>query len=214
MSGHDMHNIRWEEEPDLKEYQRLYAAVMSGFESEIGSALIAFEALAERGSAASMFCLAWAYSTNGGARTKDVHKACYWFGRAHQRGYATASFYYGALCSELHDHQEAFAAFSRGAGSDYLPAIYRLALAFREGHGTAPDIDRCRALLERAAKRGHFFARRDLAGLLIKGRYGPRQATRGALMLLHLYFDATIVFPAWCARRGVDTVLIDERVLA
>ena len=208
-----MHNIRWEEEPDLEAYQRLHAAVMSGLESEIENALIDLEVLAEHGSAASMFCLAWAYSAEGAARTKDVHKSCYWYGRADQKGYATASFYYGVLCSQLHDHREAFAAFSRGAGRDYLPAIYRLALAFREGHGTAPDIDRCRALLERAARRGHLFARRGLAGMLIRGRYGPRQATRGVLMLLHLYFDAIIVFPAWCVRYGGAT-LFDERVLA
>jgi TPR repeat protein len=210
---HDMHSIRWQEEPDLEEYGRLYAGIMSGIESDIEHALIGFEALAARGSDASMFCLAWAYSTGGASRPKDLHKASYWYALAEQKGYATASYFLGVLRSELKDYREAFAAISRGAARGYLPAIYRLAWMFREGFGTAPDIDRCRTLLEKAASRGHLFAKRDLAGLLIGGRYGPRQAVRGVLMLLRGAIDV-VAFCARAVRYGADAALYDERALA
>jgi TPR repeat protein len=203
-----MYDIRWEREPDVEEYRRLYSLSKSHPEK----ALIGLEALAERGSVASMLFLAWEYRAGGASRSKDLHKAKYWLGKADEAGSAAASYMLGVVCSQLSENDEAFAAFSRGAARDYLPAIYRQAIMYREGLGTPQDINRCRILLEVAASRGHLVAKRDLATIFIRGGYGPILVMRGILMLFNLFFGLMVLL-ARGVRHG-EAVLLDERVLA
>src|SRR5262245_44785590 len=187
-----MYDIRWENEPDIEEYRRLDAL----FKVDAERALAGFETLAKRGSIASMLYLAEEYRTGGPSRSKDLNKAKHWYAKADQEGLASASYMLGVVCTRLNEYDEAFAAFSRGATHDYLPAIYRLAMMHHDGLGTSQDIDRCRALLEIAASRGHLFAKRDLATLFIRGRFGLISVMRGISLLVSLLFSVI----AFCAK--------------
>ena len=204
-----MYDIRWEEEPDVEEYRRLDALVKVDAER----ALAGFEALAARGSVASMLYLAGEYRIGGASVLKDLDRAKYWYEKAEQNGGAPASYMLGVVCSQLSQYDKAFAAFSRGAARNYLPAIYRLAMLHHDGLGTSTDINRCRTLLELAASRGHLFAKRDLATLFLRGRFGPLLMMRGISMLASLLFNV-IGFCAKSLRRGPQAVIFDERVLA
>jgi TPR repeat protein len=57
----------------------------------------------------------------------------------------------------------AFEAFSRGAAKSYVPAVYRLAVMYKDGFGTTNNIKQCRNLLNIAVSRGHLLAKQDLA---------------------------------------------------
>jgi TPR repeat protein len=64
---------------------------------------------------------------------------------------------------KLNDYNSAFEAFSRGAAKSYVPAVYRLAMMYKDGFGTTNNIKQCRNLLNIAVSRGHLLAKQDLA---------------------------------------------------
>ena len=117
----------------------------------------------------------------------------------------------GRIYSKSRQYDLAFAAFSKGAEKGYAPAIYRLAKMYEAGEGAPQDISEYRRLLEMARSKRHIFAKRDLAGLLLTGRFGVAQALRGAMMLLSLWSD--VAFVTGKAIKG-EPIFDDERVLA
>ena len=204
-----MHNIKWQDEPDVAEYRRL----RSLYATDPGTALIGLASLADRGSVASMLYLAEEYRNGSGYQAKDLERAKIWYAKASERGYASASYMLGVVCTQLMDNDGAFIAFSKGAALHYLPAIYRLAMMYRDGHGVPQDIHRCRSLLEESASRGHLFSKRDLSTLLIRGAFGPRLKVRGILLLINL-FGSIVIFCARSVKAGPRAIVFDERVLA
>jgi len=202
------YDIRWDNEPDVEEYRRLCLLYPTNPEE----ATIGFEVLAERGSVASMLSLSSEY-LSGRARPKDTNRAKFWLGKADAGGSAEASFFLGSIYSRENKNDEAFSAFSRGAVRNYLPAIYRLGTMYRRGLGTVQDIGRCRTLLEVAASRGHFFAKRDLATLYMRGRFGLMMIIPGILMLLSVFIEA-VAFCVKSVGRDWEEFTYNERVLA
>jgi TPR repeat protein len=131
-----------------------------------------------------------------GSPHADASKAKYWYSKAHDKGYAPASYMLGRIYSKSRQYDLTFAAFSKGAEKGYAPAIYRLAKVYQVG--------------EMARSKRHIFAKRDLAGLLPTGRFGLAQALRGAMLLLSLWSD--VAFLVGKAIKGEST--LDEHVLA
>jgi hypothetical protein len=81
---------------------------------------------------------------------------------------------------------------------------------YQVGEGAPQDISEYRRLLEMARSKRHIFAKRDLAGLLLTGRFGLAQALRGAMMLLSLWSDVAFIVGKAIKRES----MFDERVLA
>lgn len=177
-------DIEWDSEPDMDGLCTAYALLATN-----GSAARSkLEELADRGSVASMWYLADAY-TSGRFFSKDLEKAKTWYTRAEAIGWLPASYRLGKTYFLLNDYNSAFEAFSRGAAKNYVPAMCRLAMMYKDGLGTRKDINQCRNLLNIAASKGNLFAKRDLAGLYITGSLGVLMIPYGVSMLISLAFD-------------------------
>jgi TPR repeat protein len=177
-------DIEWDREPNLDELRTAYELLATN--GSAGRAKL--EELADRGSIASMWYLADAYSS-GRFFAKDLEKAKTWYIRAEANGWIPASYNLGREYYTLKDYNAAFEAFSRGAAKNYVPAAYRLAMMYWKGLGTRKDINECRNLLNIAASKGHLFAKRALALLYISGSLGVLKIHYGAWMLTSLAFD-------------------------
>jgi TPR repeat protein len=193
----------WENEPDIDNLRRMYDL----FKTEPGKAVAGLEALANRRSMMSMWYLADAYCM-GTYVPKDIGMAKYWYSQADLMGSAEAALCLGRICIEQGNNDEALAAFTRGANREYSPAIYRLAKMYQDGLGTKKDMNRCRALLEKATSKGHVFAKRDLATLYIRGDFGPMFVIRGLALFASLVIDI-FGLTIQAIRRGP----LDDRVL-
>jgi len=202
-----MDGLNWEDEPDLYQLRRLHALLLNN----PPHALVGLERLAERGSLASALYLAEFYMKDESPYA-NASKARYWYSKAQDKGYPPASYMLGRIYSKSRQYDLAFAAFSKGAEKGYAPAIYRLAKMSQVGEGAPQDISEYRRLLEMARAKRHIFAKRDLAGLLLTGRFGLAQALRGAMMLLSLWSD--VAFLVRKTIKGKSIFEFDERVLA
>lgn len=198
-------DIDWSKEPDVNELRNAYALLGSNFDE----ARQKLEKLADRGSVASMWYLGDAYSS-GRYGAENPVEAKRWYQRAESLGWIPASYRLGRVYFSLKDYTLAFQAFSRGAENNYSPATYRLGMMYMEGLGTRKNLDECRRLLARATADGHLFAKRDLAGLYIRGTFGVPNVMKGLSMLLSLTFEL-IVFTI---RSGWRNPGFEERILA
>jgi len=198
-----MEKLKWEEEPDLDELRKLHAELAN---NPIG-ALPGLEALGERGSLASALYLADFYMES--SPYADTSKANYWYFKAHERGYPPGSYMVGRAYVQSGEYELAYSAFLKGTEKGYAPAIYRLAKMHQSGKGVARDTSEYRRLLELAYSKGHIFAKRDLAGLLLTGKFGFASAVRGAMLLLSLWPNIALLI--WMA---VKRSPLDDRVLA
>ncbi|QGM44966.1 tetratricopeptide repeat protein [Methylocystis heyeri] len=176
-------DIDWEREPDIEALRKAY----SRLEGDRAGAIAILKDLAERGSIASIWYLADAYLEENSK--SGISQAQFWLARAEDAGWIQASYRLGRIAFQEKDYKAAFDAFSRGAATNYTPAIYRLAMMYKEGLSTKRDFIEAKRLLEVAAQRGHLFAKRDLAGIYLSGALGWQAAICGFLMLLKLLFE-------------------------
>jgi TPR repeat protein len=201
-----MDSLNWGDEPDLDQLRELHAKLDTNPED----ALPGLERLGERGSLASALYLAEFYMKNRVSADTELNKTKYWYSKAHAKGHPQASYMLGTIYSQSGDYKAACLAFSRGAEQGYAPAIYRLAKLYQAGEGVPKNIAEYKRLLEIARSKGHVFAKRDLATVLLTGQFGIMPAVRGAIMLLTLWFDVAHLI--WKAVRPGST--FDDRILA
>jgi len=201
-----MDSLDWNAEPDVDRLRILYGLLAQ----KPSEALPGLEELATEGSVASMLYLADFYMRGACSSRVDTNKARYWYTQAHKKGCPQASYMLGRILYQSREYELAFSAFLEGAEKGYLPAIYRLAKMYHHGEGVAKDISEYKRLLEAARSKGHIFAKRDLAALLITGKFGIASAGRGLMMLLSLWLDVGAIVGN-AMRRGST---FDERVLA
>lgn len=199
-----MRETYWANEPDLEELHRLYTLLTT----DPKAALIGLEQLSGRQSMMSMWYLADAYYM-GSYAPQDIDKAKYWYDQADKAGSMESAYMLGRICARQKKYNEALAAFSRSAAQGYSPAMYRLALMYRDGIEVKRDIARCRLLLEDATSRVNLFAKRDLATLYIKGAFGFKSIAYGFWLLATLVVDlACVIIRA--IRHGP---ILDDRLL-
>jgi uncharacterized protein len=155
----------------------------------------AYQNLAIAGDPQCQVFLGWMYHEGlGTARDKD--QARVWFEKAASLGSKEGAFYCGRFAASQGRHEEAVTWFRKAASQEYGPALLWLGLAYVRGHGVQPDIVKGVSFLERAAKTGHFFAKRELALLMIGGRLGVSSIPLG-IVLLPYAVVAGIVSAIW-----------------
>jgi TPR repeat protein len=198
-------DIDWTKEPDLGELRAAYALLEINFDQ----ARPKLERLSDRGSIASMWYLGDAYSS-GTYAAKNLNEAKIWYERAESSGWMPASYRLGRTYYNLKNYASAFEAFSRGAAKNYSPAIYRLGMMYEEGLGTRKDLIECRRLLNIAVADGHLYAKRDLAGLYMKGTFGVLNIFKGLWMILSLIFDLIAI----TISRKWQNSAFEDRILA
>ena len=201
-----MDKVDWNAEPDLERLQIMHGLL----KTNPSEALKGLEKMAENGSTASILYLASFYMREVCSSYGDESKAKFWCKKVGTKDSPEACYMLGRLECKSGAYKEALAAFSSGAEGNYPPATYRLAKMYQRGEGTAQDLAKARSLLENAKKRGHVFAKRDLAGLLLTGKFGCRSAIEGAFMLIGLWSDIGLLI----ARAVKTGASLDERILA
>lgn len=179
----------WAKEPDGDELRRAYDLLATA----PADALVALKGLAKRGSVMSMLYIAEACRKGMGTNV-DLVQAQDWYRRAANCGSIPASYELGRILFELKNYAKSKEAFDVGEAHDYAPSINMLGMMYLRGLSVEKNISRARELLERASGLGHVFAKRNLAGLLMRGAYGPLGFLRGVgLFLVAVKDTLTIV---------------------
>lgn len=157
-----------------------------------------YEGLAVRGFVEAQLILAGMYQEGRGV-DKDLDVARTWYSRAAESGSPDGAYHLGLLLRSQGRYQEALASFEKAAAHGSAAALYRLGRMFLLGQGVRADRQQAYDYLEKAAKLGHPFARRDVALRLIKGEFGLRRIPEG----IRAYFHAL------CA--AADTLIASRR---
>ena len=145
-----------------------------------------FQRLADEGSAAGMFHLAWCYDNAIGTHinrtlAEKLYLSAYEIG--HEEGRKEVSYYLGRHFLDQKKYKKAAEAFSLGKEYQFAPSLYHLGRLYARGKGVEKDAREARRILEAAASQGHMLATRDLAHLLMSGRFGLKNMVEGVKLL-------------------------------
>ena len=141
-------------------------------------ALGQFRALADHGSATAQLHLGWMYQEGLGVQ-RNTDEACQWYKKAAESGSPPGQFYLGTFYAREKNYQQAVIMLSKAAAQNYMPAIYRLGQMYDAGEGVTLDRKKAIEYIEKAAKMGHLFAQREIAGRMIRGDYGIAKIPQG-----------------------------------
>ena len=141
-----------------------------------------YEEHANAGNTHAQVCLGWMYFEGTGV-AKDIEKALHWFERAASLGSREGAFYAGRAAMSLGRYADAINSFQVGARQDYGPALLWLGLAYTRGLGVPVDLAKGTEYLRRAESTGNHFAQREIALLMLRGKYGLAKVPLGLLFL-------------------------------
>ena len=178
----------WDDEPDMQLLSRLHEMLSTN----PAAALSGLKELASRGSRMSMNYIGEAYRKGLGTPI-DISQSTEWYRRATEAGSVRASYEVGRNYLDIQDFGKALDAFSLGVAKEYSPSLNMLGTMHMEGSGVPVDLGKARELFERAASQGHFFSKRHLAYLLMKGKFGFWRRPKGVLLLLSAMKDMFMV---------------------
>ncbi|MBI1907042.1 MAG: sel1 repeat family protein [Rhodocyclales bacterium] len=168
------------ETQDEKEVELGYSLIQ---EERYEEAFKVLQPIAERGSKYACLYLGWLYQTGLGVVQSQEH-AEKWYRKVADTGLPSGQHYLGNLLRNLQRFREAVIWYERAAAAGYLPAIYRLGRSYEIGQGTSKDELKAKQYLQEAAAKGHLFAQRDVAVLMLKGRFGYLRMPLGAVNFL------------------------------
>jgi hypothetical protein len=123
------------------------------------------------------------YSVGDGL-PKNIGEAEKLFRRASEAGSVDGTYRLGLLYRREGEFEKALKAFNACAAIGYVPGLDKLGSMYLNGEGVEADRDKAKELWERAAAKGHIWAKRHLAGLFLSGAYGVTEMPRGLRLLL------------------------------
>lgn len=141
-----------------------------------------YEDRANAGDSHSQAFLGWMYFEGSGV-AKDVERAFAWFNRAASLGSKEGAFYAGRAAMSLGRYDEAIKSFQAAARQEYGPALLWLGLIYTRGLGVGVDFDKGVEYLRRSEKTGNRFAQREIALLMLRGKFGVSKVPLGLLLL-------------------------------
>lgn len=160
------------------ETQLLTEAKRSFSEEDYEKAFYLYEALARRGHTESQVFVGWMLFVGFGVPA-NAEQALQWFANAALAGSAKGMFYYGRALTASARHTEAISWYEQAEQRGYVPATYRLGIAYRKGLGVPRDKQRGLSYLHRAAEAGHVLAKREIALAYMRGERGLLMAIVG-----------------------------------
>jgi uncharacterized protein len=178
----------WQNEPNLTELHYAYGLMAT---DPVG-AVAKLRDLADRGSLMSMVYLGEAYRKGTGVAV-DLKKADELYLQAAKGGSVLALYNVGLDYLEKRQFAEAKEAFEISADKGYLASARQLGKIYSRGLGVPKDIDTGRKYLEKALRAGYVFAKRDLAVLLMNGKFGALAKIRGVWLFLVALKDVIVV---------------------
>lgn len=151
-------------EPELEAVRRAEARLAT----DSAQAIHELESLAERGSVASMICLAEAYDKGVGGKP-DLAKCEEWFRRASDSGSDYARYALGRIYLARKQNAWAYQLIHAAASNGFSPAQIRLGDMYRHGIAVKRDAQRAQELYERAAAAGNVYGKLRLSSLYMHG---------------------------------------------
>ncbi len=140
--------------------------------------------LAKGGNVECQAFVGWMYSKGARGVEQDYHRAREWLSQAAQSGEADILYLLAVADHHLHNYEEAVRSYRKAAELGYSAAYYQLGRMHRAGTGFDRNKDKAYELFNEAAKRGHLFARREIAVTLMKGHKGLAQMPKGLMLYL------------------------------
>lgn len=195
---------------DVKRQVRLYHAIALQ-KLEPVRAFAELNTLSQEGHPASMVSLARCYQYGIGTPI-DTIKAETWYRHALETGSGRtkrrALYYLGRLYLNQKNYAKAREMFAAGVELNDPPALYNLGRIYWRGLGIKAKPSEARVLFERASELGHLLARRNLAVLLMSGRFGVFNFIKGLYMMPKVIHGVLVV-----AYRSFDLDIPDERLM-
>jgi len=149
--------------------------------------------LANGGNAYAQVTLGWMYYYGRGA-PQDKRVGLSWCERAAAFGSSEGAFYCGRIAFLEGRFQDGIKWFTRSSNQNYGPACYWLGLSHLRGYGVPVDTFKGIQYLRRGADTGNWFARRDLALQMIRGRCGLIKVPLGLVLLPYWMVIAVVEF--------------------
>lgn len=141
-----------------------------------------FSALADTGSVPAQVFMGWMYQTGKGIQ-QDLRTAEKWYRRAAERNSPWAQFYLAGLYRKQQEYPLAIQWLEKSASQGYSPALYLLGKLYYTGEGVPLNRQKAFEYFEKAAAKGHLFAKRNIAHDMISGRRGFNRIPGGVVML-------------------------------
>ncbi|MGH7391696.1 MAG: tetratricopeptide repeat protein [Candidatus Rokuibacteriota bacterium] len=139
--------------------------------------------MANAGDVGAPLRLGWMFQRGLGT-DRDDDQARRWYEKAANAGSVVAKYYLGWFYWDRRDFALARTWWERAAQDGSVAALYRLGGMYDFGEGVERDEARARSYYEQAAARGHLFARRAIAGKMLRGHYGASRIPVGLWMLV------------------------------
>ncbi len=140
--------------------------------------------LAKGGNVECQAFVGWMYAKGARGVEQDYERAREWLSQAAQSGEADILYLLAVADHHLHNYEEAIRSYRKAAELGYSAAYYQLGRMHRAGTGFDRNKDKAYELFDEAAKRGHLFARREIAFALMKGYKGLAQVPKGLMLFL------------------------------
>lgn len=172
-------DVDWASEPDLEKLREAQALIGRN----TARAIVELRALADRGSVMSIVYLADIFENGRGIDRNDL-EAERLYKQAYALGSHIAMFNLGAHYFNRKNYKMADEVFSIGSSRGDSASTYHLARIYLLDRSVPDNVERARKLLEEAASAGHILAKKRLALLLMKERYGWRNKMKGLWMFL------------------------------
>lgn len=174
---------------DSDEIERLRSLLRSSRDRE---ARPLCEKLVEQGHPELAVHLGWMYET-GRECVRDPDLARKYYQLSASSGDVMGQYYLGRFLLRSNEVKEGIRWLELSASEKYAPSLYRMGLLYRQGRFVPRDPQRARALLEAAASRGHFFARREIISSALRFHEGILPALMSVPRLVKLMLDALSV---------------------
>ena len=184
----------------LEEAERLFR------QREYSAALPLYRNLGEQGNLDAQLRVGYMYLYGLGTEDREFEQAANWFRRAALAGSAKAEYFLGVLADEVEeDFTQALELYQRSAAKGYMPALFRLGLAFAGGRGVPADHQRAFSYFKQAAEKGHVYAE------IVWAKNLRREARRPGEWLRGLYLTFRGPFLAmWIGARNPYSDRIQE----
>lgn len=151
-------------------------------------ALEYYEKAAAQGHVYAQLHIGWIYQKGIGVPS-DLTEAHKWYKKVADTNFPEGQFYLGALYSYQKNYKMALEYYEKAAAQDYIPAIYRLGLAYQSGEGVESNRTQAFEHFGRAADRGHIFAKKKIAIDMLKGNHGIANIPMGFFKYVWLIKD-------------------------
>jgi TPR repeat protein len=143
---------------------------------------------AAAGSTMAQLYLGWMHQSGKGT-PMDLDKAEHWYRQALEADPSRASYYLATVYKDRNKLDQAREWFEASVYHDYAPAMYQLGQIHRFGYGVSIDEKKGWAFIDRAAQRGHVFARSAIARDMLRGRRGVLQIPIGFFLLMSVLWS-------------------------